>query len=201
MSSMPEEAKAALVEKAVAQVRERLSEPQATEVERFVRAYYAETALEDLAELDLYGAALSHWHLLQRRRPGEAKVHVYTPQVEEHGWQSPHSVVETVTDDMPFLVDSVAMALTRLGSAIHLSVHPTVRVRRDADGRLQELLPSTAEVPAESLLHVEIDRQADQALLDDLEAELHRVLADVRAAVEDWPAMRRHVREIVADLD
>jgi glutamate dehydrogenase len=201
MTVKPEEAKAALVEKAIAQVRERLSEPQAADVERFVRAYYAETAPEDLAELDLYGAALSHWHLLQRRRPGEAKVHVYTPQVDEHGWQSPHSVVETVTDDMPFLVDSVAMALTRRGSAIHLSVHPIVRVRRDADGRLQELLPWSAEGPAESLLHVEIDRQADQALLDELEAELHRVLADVRAAVEDWPAMRGHVREIVAELD
>ena len=101
MSIKPEEAKAALVEKAIADVRERLPEPQAGEVEQFVRAYYADTALEDLAELDLYGAALSHWHLMQRRRPGEAKVHVYTPQVEEHGWQSPHTVVETVTDDMP----------------------------------------------------------------------------------------------------
>ena len=159
MSIKPEEAKAALVEKAIADVRERLPEPQAGEVEQFVRAYYADTALEDLAELDLYGAALSHWHLMQRRRPGEAKVHVYTPQVEEHGWQSPHTVVETVTDDMPFLVDSVSMALTRRGSSIHLSVHPIVRVRRDGDGRLQELLPRAADGPAESLLHVEIDRE------------------------------------------
>ena len=201
MSIKPEEAKAALVEKAIADVRERLPEPQAAEVEQFVRAYYADTALEDVAELDLYGAALSHWHLMQRRRPGEAKVHVYTPQVEEHGWQSPHTVVETVTDDMPFLVDSVSMALTRHGSSIHVSVHPIVRVRRDGDGRLQELLPRAADEAAESLMHVEIDRQADQAVHDELEADLRRVLADVRAAVEDWPAMRRHVGEIVADLD
>ena len=53
MSIKPEEAKAALVEKAIADVRERLPEPQAGEVEQFVRAYYADTALEDLAELDL----------------------------------------------------------------------------------------------------------------------------------------------------
>jgi glutamate dehydrogenase len=201
MSIKPEEAKAALVEKAIAQVRERVSEPQATEVEQFVRAYYADTALEDLGELDLYGAALSHWHLAQRRRPGETKVHVYTPQVEEHGWQSAHSVVETVTDDAPFLVDSVSMALTRRGCAIHLSVHPIIRVRRAADGRLQELLPRTADAPAESLMHVEIDRQPDQARLEELEAELRRVLADVHAAVEDWPSMRGRVHEVVADLD
>ncbi len=201
MSVKREEAKRALVEKAIAQVRARLSEPQATEVERFVRAYYAEAAPEDLGELDLYGAALAHWHLLQRRRPGEAKVHVYTPRVEEHGWQSTHSVVEIVTDDMPFLVDSTAMALTRHGSAIHLFIHPVVRVRRDAEGRLVELLPAEAEGLAESLIHVEIDRQTEQELLDEVSAELHRALTDVRAAVEDWRAMRERVREIITELE
>jgi glutamate dehydrogenase len=196
-----EEAKVALVDKAIAHVRERLSVPQATEVERFVREYYADAAPEDLGELDLYGAALTHWHFLHRRRPGEAKVRVYTPDLEEHGWQSKHSVVEIVTDDMPFLVDSVTMALTRHGTSIHLGIHPILSVRRDDDGRLVELLPRDAEGVAESLIHVEIDRQADQAVADELAAELRRVLADVRAAVEDWPAMRDRIREIRTELD
>ena len=88
-----------------------------------MRAYYANAAPDDLAgrsDLDLYGAALAHWHLARLRRPGELKVHVYKPNVEEHGWESPHTVVETVVDDMPFLVDSVTMEVTRHGSAIHL---------------------------------------------------------------------------------
>jgi glutamate dehydrogenase len=201
MAVKPEEAKAALVEKAIGHVHERLSEEQAGDAERFVRAYYADAAPEDLGELDLYGAALAHWQLLQRRRPRERKVHAYTPTLGEHGWQSTHSVVEIVTDDMPFLVDSVAMALTRRGSAIHVFVHPLVKVRRDDEGRLLELLPWEAEGLAESLIHVEIDRQAGQASLDELADELERVLADVRAAVEDWPAMRERVSEIVAELD
>jgi glutamate dehydrogenase len=197
----PEETKAALVEKAVEHVRGRLPGPQAADVERFVREYYADAAPEDLGELDLYGAALAHWQFLQRRRPGEIKVHVYTPTLDEHGWQSPHSVVEIVADDMPFLVDSTAMALTRGGSAIHAFVHPIVRVRRDEDGRLQELLPWESDGVAESLIHVEIDRQADQARQHALTAELQRVLADVQAAVVDWPAMREQARTMVAQLD
>ncbi|MGH3117522.1 MAG: NAD-glutamate dehydrogenase, partial [Gaiellales bacterium] len=201
MAVKPEEAKAALVEKAVAHVHERLPTEQASDVERFVRAYYADAAPEDLGELDLYGAALAHWQLLQRRQPGERKVHAYTPTLDEHGWQSTHSVVEIVTDDMPFLVDSVAMALTRRGSAIHVFVHPMVKVRRDDDGRMLELLPWEAEGFAESLIHVQIDRQADQASLDALAGELDRVLADVHAAVEDWRAMRERVGEVVAELD
>ncbi len=200
MAVKPEEAKAALVEKALAQVRERLSGEQASDVERFLRAYYADAAPEDLAELDLYGAALAHWHFLQRRHLGELKVHAYTPTLEEHGWQSKHSVVEIVTDDMPFLVDSVAMALTSRGSAIHVFVHPIVKVRRDDEGRLSELREWTNEGLAESLMHVEIDRQPDQASLDELAVKLRRALADVQAAVEDWPATRERVREIVAEL-
>src|SRR5437764_6116101 len=150
---------------------------------------------------DGYGAALAHWHLLQRRRPGEPKVHAYTPNLDEHGWQATHSVVEIVTDDMPFLVDSVAMALTRRGTAIHAFVHPIVKVLRDDAGRLVELLPWETDGPAESLIHVEIDRQAEQTLLAELAATLERALGDVQAAVEDWPAMREQVRAIVAELD
>jgi hypothetical protein len=41
MAVRPEEAKAALVEKAIAHVHERLPGPQAGDVERFVRSYYA----------------------------------------------------------------------------------------------------------------------------------------------------------------
>jgi glutamate dehydrogenase len=201
MTVKPEEAKTALVEKAVAHFRDRLPPPEANDVERFARAYYADAAPEDLGEFDLYGAVLAHWHFLQRRRPGEVKVHVYTPNLEEHGWQSTHSVVEIVTDDMPFLVDSVAMALTRQGSAIHAFVHPIVKVLRDDEGRLLELVPWETDGLAESLIHVEIDRQAEQARLDELTGDLERVLADVQAAVEDWPAMRDQARAIVAELD
>jgi glutamate dehydrogenase len=202
MAVKPGDAKIALVESAVAHVRERLPEPRCSEIADFVRAYYAEAAPEDLAGLDLYGAALSHWHLLERRQPGEDKVRVYTPRLEEHSWQSSHSVVEVVTDDMPFLVDSIEMALTRRGTAIHLHIHPVVSVRRDGDGRLLELVPASAEgAQAEALLHVQIDRQAERVLLDELAAELHRVLADVRAAVDDWQAMRTRARDLAAELD
>ncbi|HKP17746.1 MAG TPA: NAD-glutamate dehydrogenase [Gaiellaceae bacterium] len=198
------EAKATLIEEAVAQVEARLPAAEAPAAEAFLRQYYADAAPEDLAELDLYGAALAHWQLAQRRRPGEPKIHAYTPSADEHGWQSPHSVVEIVTDDMPFLVDSVAMAVTRHGSAIHLYVHPVLRVRRDEEGRLLEVLPKgtpRGEGTAESLIHVEIDRHADPDMLAELAEDLRRALADVAAAVEDWPAMRARVREIVDELE
>ena len=50
------------------------------------------------------------------------------------------------------------------------------------------------------MMHIEIDRQADPALLDELAAALTRVLAEVRLAVEDWRAMRRACLDAIADL-
>jgi glutamate dehydrogenase len=202
VTTSPAETKAALLESAVARVRERIEGDQADDVERFVRAYYANAAPDDLAgrsDLDLYGAAIAHWRLARLRRPGELKVHVYNPNVEEHGWQSPHTVVETVIADMPFLVDSVTMEVTRHGSAMHLVARPIMRLRRDEEGRLLEVDGEGGQ--PESLIHVEIDRLNDPEALERLRADLARVLGDVAAAVEDWQAMRAEVHETIAELE
>ncbi len=99
---------------------------------------------------------------------------------------------------MPFLVDSVSMEVTRNGSAIHLVIRPIMRMRRDEEGRLLEV--GAEDGQPESLIHVEIDRQAGPEELERLRAGLCRVLGDVRAAVEDWPSMRERVGDVVAEL-
>ncbi|MFE2267312.1 NAD-glutamate dehydrogenase [Streptomyces griseosporeus] len=166
----------------------------------FLQRYYLHTAPEDLTDrdpVDVFGAAYSHYRLAENRPQGTANVRVHTPTVEENGWTCSHSVVEVVTDDMPFLVDSVTNELTRQGRGIHVVIHPQVVVRRDVTGKLIEILPSTpaaAELPhdahIESWIHVEIDRETDRADLKQITADLLRVLSDVREAVEDWEKMR-----------
>ena len=144
MSLKPDEAKAGLIERTVEHAHAKLPPEQAARLEAFIRIYYGAVAAEDLLErsvVDLYGAALAHLNFGAKRAPGESKVRVYTPQLEEHGWSSPHTVVEIVHADMPFLVDSVSMELTRLGSGVHLIIHPVVRVRRDEEGRLRRGAP------------------------------------------------------------
>ena len=154
-----------------------------------------DVAPDDLAErdpLDLYGAALAQLRSAELRQPGEVKLRVYNPKLEQHGWQSTHTVVEIVNDDMPFLVDSVGIELNRHGLNIHLVIHPVLTVRRDEAGRLVDL--GTAEQVGdglrESFMQLEIDRQTRPEVLTQLEADLRRVLGDVRHAVQDWQAMR-----------
>ncbi|ANZ18365.1 NAD-glutamate dehydrogenase [Streptomyces noursei] len=184
----------------------------------YLQRYYLHTAPEDLADrdpVDVFGAALSHFRLAEHRPQGTANVRVHTPTVEENGWMCSHSVVEVVTDDMPFLVDSVTNELSRQGRGIHVVIHPQVTVRRDVTGKLIEILGANgggrganggkvAELPhdavTESWIHVETDRETDKEDLKQITADLLRVLSDVREAVEDWDKMRSAALRIAEDL-
>ncbi|MFD6325447.1 NAD-glutamate dehydrogenase [Streptomyces sp. NPDC058442] len=183
--------------------------PDRDTVLAFLQRYYLHTAPEDLLgrdPVDVFGAAVAHFRLAGNRPQGTANVKVHTPTVEENGWTCSHSVVEVVTDDMPFLVDSVTNELTRQGRGIHVVIHPQIVVRRDLTGQLIEVLstPPADDPPhdahTESWIHVEIDRETDRGDLKQITADLLRVLSDVREAVEDWGKMRQAATELAEGL-
>ncbi len=185
---------------------ERLPAEEHRRVSAFARQFYAHSAPEDMLGValeDLYGGLLSQWHLIGHRQADKALIRIYNPVYEEHGWQSPHTVIEVVTDDMPFLVDSLSMNLIRKGITIHAVLHPVIKVRRDAAGRLVDVLnPNVVadDVIGEAVMRFEIDRQIEPQVLATLRDDFRRTLADVRLVVEDWLPMRTKVNEIIAAL-
>ncbi|MHA6847364.1 NAD-glutamate dehydrogenase [Ralstonia syzygii] len=187
--------------------------------EPFMRHYYGLADPEDVVSRsvdDLYGAAMAHWQLGQKFVPGQPRVRVYNPSLEQHGWYCGHTVVEIVNDDMPFLVDSVTMEINRQGLALHSAFHPVYRVQRDASGTrvavaggggvqrpaaLAGDMPGTIvedeaggktsdEARFESYIHIEVDRFSEPERVQALHDGLVRVLGDVRVAVEDWKPMQ-----------
>ncbi|MDH3320916.1 MAG: NAD-glutamate dehydrogenase, partial [Betaproteobacteria bacterium] len=194
-----------LVTRVARAARGSLAPARADLAERFARLYYTGADARELAERDpkdLVGAAAAHLELGRRFDGGAAKVHVFNPRLEEHGWQSTHTVVQVVGADMPFLVDSTTVEVNRLGLTLHLVLHPVLRAVRDAQGRLQEVAPPAAGADGrlESFMHLEVDRQTDAARLQEIEQGLARVLADAAAAVADWKAMQQRLRERVDEL-
>ncbi|MEA2212074.1 MAG: glutamate dehydrogenase [Solirubrobacteraceae bacterium] len=198
-------------------VAERLADESPAAYVEFARRYYQWVPardLEDRNRLDLCGAVVAHWRRVKRRAPGEAKVRVYNPDLERDGWHSPFTVVEIVSDDMPFIVDSVTMELSRQGYGIDLIVHPVMRVIRDETGELVKVLGQERDdenrsaatagpdgLIAESVIHAEVERQADPDRLSVLQAGVELVLEEVRAAVEDWARMRARAQELATELD
>ncbi len=171
---------------------------------QFARRLFSRVADKDLAAAPADQRAAASNALLafaRRRLPGVAKIRVFNPTAGVHGFESRHTVVQIVNDEMPFRVDSIANEFNRREIAVHLLAHPVLAVRRDLDGDMIGIALEAGErAKAESMMHIEIDRQADHAHLDELAAALTRVLAEVRLAVEDWRAMRRACLDAIADL-
>jgi glutamate dehydrogenase len=194
-----------LIERVAERLRTRLDPHRAAAAEQFLRQFYAHVPPDDIVHEsvdNLYGAALALWSHAQKRPPGGSKIRVYNPRSEEHGWKSSHTIVELINDDMPFLVDSVTAELNRLGVEVYLVIHPIMRVKRDAKGKLTDLRPAgdtDEDAAGESFMHVQISeqpRERHREIHDGLEI----VLRDVRASVEDWRGMRAQLREIVDQL-
>ncbi|MGS2619042.1 NAD-glutamate dehydrogenase [Micromonospora sp. LZ34] len=172
----------------------------ATLVSRFWRFAPDEELIGFTAE-EMLAAARAHRDLAQQRVPGELKLRIHEPDADQH-----HTVIEIVTDDMPFLVDSVTALLNSHHLDVHLLVHPLVVVRREPLGRLTEVSADVEPDDAiagdlvESWMRIEIDPVRDAAERDTLRRELQRVLTDVREAVEDWPKMRQRALSLADEL-
>jgi len=197
--------RAKLLDKVTALVRKRRRRDAAL-ADEFTRQLYRAISDEDLFERtvdDLAGAAVSLLECAVERKPGEVVLRLLNPDTRSDGFGSPHTVVQMINDDMPFLVDTISMALNRHGRVIDLTIHPVIRVRRSRKGALAGIVPIDGpadDARSESVIHVEFDRETRPEALAAFERDIRTALADVRAAVVDWRAMRARCAEIIADL-
>lgn len=185
-------------------------------IDSFIADYYEQIAEEDRAKYEpvtLRQRALRHRALAQNRPSGTSIVKVVNESDETRHYKE--TVVYIVTDDMPFLVDSVTAEISRQNAAITLVVHPMFVVTRNDE--TDELI-NVAKVPTylgvssgdtaampdishlmghdgysshmESWIAIEIGQLNEDACQDLLKG-LQRILDDVRVAVQDWPVMRQ----------
>jgi len=177
------------------------------QVALFADQFFGIISLDELTQRrlsDLAGCTLSAWRLMQRFKPQQPEVRVYNPDYERHGWQSTHSVVEVLHEDLPFLVDSVRTELNRRGYSIHTLQTAVLSVRRGPAGELLEVLPKNTRgdgVAQESLMYLEIDRCATASGLAGLSSALLEVLGEVRATVADFDPMKAKLHDMLALVD
>ncbi len=165
----------------------------------FIGEYFREMPNDDAGgrRLELaYAAAVAHLHLGRVRQRGETLVQVLSPELERDGWESERSVIMFVTDDAPFLVDSVRMVLDHNELGIHLLVHPMLHVRRD--DRRVIVDAAVADGPIEAWTLIEIDRCRPEARAL-LEGEIRTAIESVQRAVTDFAPMQERLRSVADD--
>ncbi|WP_284742177.1 NAD-glutamate dehydrogenase [Amycolatopsis sp. RTGN1] len=182
----------------------------APEIGELIRLYYRHIPAEEIVgdePVNLVGAVRSHLQLAKSRMPGRPAVRLLNPTVAEDGWAREATVVQVVTDDMPYLVDSIAAEFARDGVQVQRIVHPIVVVSRDLTGELQEVHPDAdpgeppANSAAESWMYIEIDFVTDPNRARELDNRLSSVLGDVREVVEDAEKMAQTACQLASELE
>jgi glutamate dehydrogenase len=195
-----------LLDRIVELARTRSEGARGDEIELFLRHYYRRLPAEDIQGRDtedLYFSALGMLNFMRSRDPGLDKLRVYNPSLDADGWSSPHTVVDLITEDRPFLVDSLTAALSEADITVHLVVHPVFRSVRDGSGELGELRArgQTSETSIlESVSRIEIGRLAGEDEIAALTQSLADVLDDIRVTVEDWRSMRETLDSAIGEL-
>ena len=186
--------------------------------ETYLHGYYRHVDSSDLIAAGprrVGAVAAAHAELAAQRPQGRAAVRV------RHGDDATllpgRDVIDVVTDDMPFLVDTITMTLAAHDVTTELVVHPQLHVRRDLTGALREVVspiqaarplepvarsvtkPDGAEQLAESWSHLEVAKMPP-GQAGAIAAALETGLADVRMAVEDYPKMRATALRIADQL-
>ena len=139
--------------------------------------------------------AVEAWEASAVRAPGE---HIVSLRAQaSKGWRAERLVLDIITDDRPFLVDSISGALTDAGKPVSFFVNAVIDTHRDDAGERA----ASGEVIRESLIHAEMDPAIDDAEVEALRASIDQVLADVSLAVSDWEPMRARLGACIAQLE
>lgn len=196
-----------LLEHVFSLINEKVDSSRAPQITQFGKLLLKTVAFDDIdgrSDSDLYGSILSLWQLLQKKRPGEPTIKVFNPEIAKHGWQSSHTVIEIIVDDMPFLVDSIRMALNRFNITSHLILHKPMRFVRDSANKVARFVDAesnTESFTKETVFFIEIDRQSSAKDLEKLSDELHSVVSEVSLSVDDWQMMRDKLTTLTQNFD
>ncbi|MBB4596258.1 NAD-glutamate dehydrogenase [Xanthomonas arboricola] len=189
---------AVTLEPVFAALRKRYPAARQSEVQLFAADFYRRMEEDEFPNhpAEQWAAlAADMLEFARTRKAGTVNVRVFNPTLKSHGYESPHTLLQIVNDDMPFLVDSVSMTLSDLGIGVHVLGHPVLRIARDKAGKLT----AVGEGKSESLMVLEIDRQPAEDM-PKVEAAVRKVLGEVRAIVHDWASMREKMVMLADDL-
>ena len=189
------------VEEMLARIDRETPSERAPAIKAFSRALLRRLAEDDLAEItadELFALATSAFAFADGRgAEADSAVRVFNADVDGEGYRCHGTVVETTTDDSPFLVDSVSEELTARGLTIKRLLHPVIGTVRDEDGRIARVVSGREAEHRESFMHFEVDRTLTDGSMADLEERVRGILRDVAHVVRDFDPMQQRVRDMI----
>jgi glutamate dehydrogenase len=157
---------------------------------------FKHTSTEDLESYkddDLKGLMATLYRHLQAKP--QNKSFVFNPNVEEHGWQSHHSILLLHHTDIRYIIDSVKNVLNHRQIKMHNIFHAYLSVERDNDGTIKNIASQNKSVKSkgddELLLYIEIDHHSRTTDIKELTKLIDQTIADVDIVARDYPEMAK----------
>jgi glutamate dehydrogenase len=204
MNNVRDTQKEELTRQVIVSLKKQMSASKAKMAALYVEQCFRRVPVDGLvthAPQALAAMILGQLEFMSVRKPGENLIRVFNPRLDSDGWESPHTIIEMVNDDMSFLVDSATLTLSEIGMGIHLIMHPVVRVDRDSKGRLTAIhQKSAAKGMPESVMQFQVDRQTGSEELENIRSRLLDAFTDVRLAVADWRKMEASAADAAHQL-
>ncbi len=123
-----------LLDQVIIVLNDRMSPRRASLAAKYVKYYFRRVPMEDLvreAPATLATIVSNQLEFLKIRLPGQMLIRMFNPTMEKDGWESQHTIIEMVNEDIPFLVDSATLTLSEMKVGVHLIIHPVILVARD----------------------------------------------------------------------
>ena len=201
---MPERVEATLgyVGRLLDRISLRISESEIEAASAFSKLFWSRTPEEDLLARDVdddAGAIIDSWRLFKNRPADAVQIYLTNPVHARDGWQSSHTVVRVIAPDMPFMVDSILLALSHDGLITHHLTNVVFGVDRDDQGEVLSLQLSQGHANKELFVYAEIDRVNAEDLAA-LQMRLEETTSDLSFVVDDFQPMKEQLRRVIDEL-
>ena len=171
-----------------------MSKVDSTRLNGFANEYLKSFPLEEWEGRELgdhFEFTRGLWLFLRDAPGSHAKVKVFNPNLDEHGWLCGRTVITVLQHDMPFLVDSLRLELNRRDIPIHVIYSSVMAIGRDEQGNAADFrsgpeISADRDIQKEALIYIEINLHTDESLLTNLSQSLVSVLDDVNNVVVDY---------------
>ena len=166
------------------------------EVNNFCRVLYHDVPLDTISLIDsnsLAKACSSTFKLLQHR-PSYA-TNINFSKLNEN---QDLVVLEIITKDVPFLVESISNELKKHGITIHLIVHPAINIERKKSGEFISITKQKAT--KEAIMQFFITAYFSEEYYTKLKTVIKKVIECVSVVVEDWHSMQQQMREAIKNV-
>ncbi len=165
-------------------VQQILSQTKSNQAKEFIQKLYLDVPEEELKlfKIDyLYKSALELYNNFKKRDHQKLDISVFRESND-----ADFCVLQIISKDAPFLIDSISNELKVQECEIHLITHPVYQISRSSTGELRQINGGDLK---EAALQFHISNFLDDARLAQLIKRIRSIMECIYFAVADWKKM------------